>query len=195
MKIALIKIQRNRYEKISLKLLNSDDIKILNVVVNQHKNHREVNIFSFQTLYCNMIKTILFFYKKSKSIIVFITIDALTFLNFDDDSLTNRNLFIELRDNVFFMFFKFMILTFVHEFLSRKLIMLLFFAICINVENDSKSVFDFKFGTIFFFFETITFHSWKNVFDFMNFATTNLKISRIVCDFFCEIQSHFNATR
>jgi hypothetical protein len=40
MKVALIKIQRDRYEKISLKLLNNDDVKILNVVVNQQKNHR-----------------------------------------------------------------------------------------------------------------------------------------------------------
>jgi hypothetical protein len=40
MKVALIKIQRDRYEEISLKLLSSDDIKILNVVVNQEKNHR-----------------------------------------------------------------------------------------------------------------------------------------------------------
>jgi hypothetical protein len=111
------------------------------------------------------------------------TIDTLTFLNFDDDSLTNRNLFIELRDNVFFMFSKFMISTFVHEFLSREFVILLFSAICINIENDSKNVFDFNFATIFLFFETIIFHSWKNVFDFMNFATTKLKISRIVYDF------------
>jgi hypothetical protein len=114
------------------------------------------------------------------------TIDALTFLNFNDDLLTNRNLFIKLRDNVFFMFFEFMISTFVHEFLSREFVMLLFFAIRINVENDSRNVFDFKFATIFLFFETIIFYSWKNVFDFMNFATTNLKISRIVCDFFAK---------
>jgi hypothetical protein len=40
---------------------------------------------------------------------MFMTIDTLTFLNFDDDSLTNRNLFIKLRDNVFLMFFEFMI--------------------------------------------------------------------------------------
>jgi hypothetical protein len=114
---------------------------------------------------------------------VFTTIDALTFLNFDDDSLTNRDLFIELRDNAFFMFFEFMISTFVHEFLSREFVILLFSAIRINVENDSKDVFDFKSTTIFFFFETMIFYSWKSVFDFMNFATTNLKISRIVCDF------------
>ncbi len=117
---------------------------------------------------------------------MFTTTDVLTFLNFDDDSLSNRNLFIELRDNVLFIFFEFMISMFAHEFLSREFVMLLFSAIFINVENDSKNVFDFKFATIFFFFETITFHSWKNVFDIMNFATTNLKISRIVCDFFAE---------
>ncbi len=114
---------------------------------------------------------------------MFTTIDALIFLSFDDDSLTNRNLFIELRDNVFFMFFEFMISTFAHELLSREFVMLLFSAIRINVENDSKDVFDFKFATIFLFFETIIFHSWKSVFDSMNFATTNLKTSRIVCDF------------
>jgi hypothetical protein len=120
-----------------------------------------------------------------KSIIVFMTINALTFSNFDDDWLTNRDLFIELRDNVFFMLFEFMILMFVYEFLSREFVMLLFFAIRINVENNSKNVFNFKFATIFFF-ETIIFHSWKSVFDFINFVTTNLKISRIVCDFFAK---------
>jgi hypothetical protein len=114
------------------------------------------------------------------------TIDALTFLNFDDDLLTNRDLFMKLRDNVLFMFFKFIISTFAHELLSREFVMLLFFAIRINVENDSKDVFDFKSVTIFLFFETIIFHSWKSVFDFMNYATTNLKISRIVCDFFAK---------
>ncbi len=114
---------------------------------------------------------------------MFTTIDALTFLNFDDDSLTNRDLFIELRDNALFMFFEFIISTFVHELLSREFVMLLFFSIRINIENDSKDVFDFKFATIFLFFETITFHSWKSVFDFMNFATANFKVSRIVCHF------------
>jgi hypothetical protein len=90
---------------------------------------------------------------------VFTTIDALTFLNFDDDSLTNRDLFIELRDNVFFMFFEFMISTFAHELLSREFVMLLFFAIRIDVENDSRNVFNFKFVMIFLFFETIIFYS------------------------------------
>ncbi len=113
---------------------------------------------------------------------MFTTIDALTFLSFDDDSLTNRDLFIELRDNALFMFFEFMISTFAHELLSREFVMLLFFAIRIDVENDSKNVFDFKSATIFLFFKTIIFHSWKSVSDSMNFATTNLKISRIVCD-------------
>ncbi len=78
------------------------------------------------------------------------TINALTFLDFDDDSLTNRDLFIKLCDNVFFIFFEFIISTFVHELLSREFVMLLFFAICINIENDSKDVFNFKFATIFF---------------------------------------------
>ncbi len=114
---------------------------------------------------------------------MFTTIDALTFLSFDDDSLTNRDLFIELRDNAFFMFFEFMISTFAHKILSREFVMLLFSAIRIDVENDSRNVFDFKFATIFLFFETIIFHSWKSVSDSMNFATANLKISRIVCDF------------
>jgi hypothetical protein len=90
---------------------------------------------------------------------VFTTIDALTFLSFDDDSLTNRDLFIELRDNALFMFFEFMISTFAHELLSREFVMLLFSAIRIDVENDSKDVFDFKLATLFLFFETITFHS------------------------------------
>jgi hypothetical protein len=59
------------------------------------------------------------------------------------------------------------------------------FAICINVENDSKDVLDFK-SAIIFFFEIIIFHSWKSVYDFMNFVTTNLKTSRIVCCFFAK---------
>jgi hypothetical protein len=36
------------------------------------------------------------------------------------------------------MFFKFIISTFVHELLSREFVMLLFFAIYINVENNLK---------------------------------------------------------
>jgi hypothetical protein len=82
---------------------------------------------------------------------VFTTSNALTFLNFNDDSLTNRDLFIELRNNALFMFFEFMISIFVHEFLLREFVMLMFSAICINVENDSRNVFDFKFATIFLF--------------------------------------------
>jgi hypothetical protein len=105
-----------------------------------------------------MIKRILFFKKKSKLIIMFMTINALIFLKFDDDLLTNRNLFIKLRNNVFFMFFKFIISTFVHEFLSREFIMLLFFKNYINIENNLKDVFNFKFAIIFFFFEIIIFH-------------------------------------
>jgi hypothetical protein len=35
MKVVLIKTQRDRYEEISSKFLNNDDIKILNVVVDQ----------------------------------------------------------------------------------------------------------------------------------------------------------------
>jgi hypothetical protein len=35
-----MKIQRNRYEWISSKFLNNDDIKILNVDLDQQKNHR-----------------------------------------------------------------------------------------------------------------------------------------------------------
>ncbi len=115
---------------------------------------------------------------------MFTTIDALTFLNFDDDSLTNRDLLIELRDNAFFIFFEFMILTFAHEFLSREFVMLSSFAIRVDVEDDSKNVSDFKSSTIFFFFETIIFHFWESVFNSMNVVTTNLKISRVVCDFF-----------
>jgi hypothetical protein len=116
---------------------------------------------------------------------MFTTIDVLTFLNFDDDSFTNRDLLIKLRDNVFFLFSEFMISTFAHEFLSREFVMLSFFAIRVNVESDSRDVFDFKSSTIFFF-ETIIFHFWESVFDLMNVVTTNLKISRIVCDFFIE---------
>jgi hypothetical protein len=40
MKIVLTEIQRDRYEKISSEFLNNDDIKILNIIVNQQKNHR-----------------------------------------------------------------------------------------------------------------------------------------------------------
>jgi hypothetical protein len=90
---------------------------------------------------------------------VFTTIDALTFLSFDDDSLTNRDLLTELRDNAFLMFFEFMISTFAHELLSREFVMLLFSAIRTDVDNDSRSVSDFKLATIFLFFETIIFHS------------------------------------
>jgi hypothetical protein len=46
MKVALIKTQRDRYERVSSKLLNSDDIKILNVVVDQQKNHRAYSFVS-----------------------------------------------------------------------------------------------------------------------------------------------------
>ncbi len=90
---------------------------------------------------------------------MFTAIDALTFLNFDDDLLTNRDLFIELRDNAFFMFFEFMISTFAHTLLSREFVMLLFSAIRTDVENDSRNVFDFRSAMIFLFFETIIFHS------------------------------------
>jgi hypothetical protein len=125
---------------------------------------------------------------------VFTTIDALTFLNFDDDSLTNRNLFIKLRDNVFFMFFEFMISTFVHEFLSREFVMLLFFAIRINVENNSKNVFDFKFATIFFFWND-HFSFMKKRFRFYELCDNELENFANRLRFFCEIKSHFDATR
>jgi hypothetical protein len=87
------------------------------------------------------------------------TIDALTFLDFDDDSLTNRDLLTELRDNALLMFFEFMISTFAHELLPREFVMLLFSAIRTDVESDSKDVSDSRFATIFLFFETIIFHS------------------------------------
>jgi hypothetical protein len=125
---------------------------------------------------------------------MFTMINALIFLNFDDDSLTNRNLFIELRDNVFFMFFEFMISTFAHEFLSREFVMLLFFAIRINVENDSKNVFDFKFATIFFFRDD-HFSFMKKRFRFYEFCDNEFENFANRLRFFCEIQSHFDATR
>ncbi len=82
---------------------------------------------------------------------MFTKIDALTFLSFDDDSLTNRDLFTELRNNAFFMFSEFMISTFVHELLLREFVMLSSFTIRVDVENDSRDVSDFKSSTIFFF--------------------------------------------
>ncbi len=124
---------------------------------------------------------------------MFTTINALTFLSFDDDSLTNRDLFIELRDNVLFMFFEFMISTFVHESLSREFVMLLFSAIRTDVENDSRNVFDFKFATIFFFRDD-HFSFMKKRLRFDEFCDSELENFASHLRFFCEIQSHFDAT-
>jgi hypothetical protein len=123
------------------------------------------------------------------------TIDALTFLNFDDNSLTNRDLFIELRDNVFFMFFEFMISTFAHEFLSREFVMLLFSAIRIDIENDSRSVFDFKAATIFIFFRDDHFSFMKKRFRFYELCDNEFKDFANRLRFFCEVLYHFDATR
>ncbi len=46
MKVALNEAQRDRYEEISSKFLNSDDIKVLNIVVNQQRNHRAHSFIS-----------------------------------------------------------------------------------------------------------------------------------------------------
>jgi hypothetical protein len=71
---------------------------------------------------------------------------------------------------------------FAYKLLLCEFVMLFFFAIRINVENDLKNVYNFKFAIIFLFFKTIIFYSWKNVFDSMNFVTMNMKISQVVCN-------------
>ncbi len=126
---------------------------------------------------------------------MFTTIDALTFLNFDDDSLTNRDLLIELRDNALFMFSEFMILTFAHKLLSREFVMLSFFAIRVDVEDDLKNVSDFKSSTIFFFFRDDHFSSLKKRVRFDERRDDEFKDFTSCLRFFYKIQSHFDATR
>jgi hypothetical protein len=87
-----------------------------------------------------------------------------------------------------------MISTFVHELLSREFVMLLFFAIRIDVENDSKDVFDFKSATIFFFRDD-HFSFMKERFRFYELCDSELENFASRLRFFCEIQSHFDATR
>ncbi len=126
---------------------------------------------------------------------MFMTINTLIILNFDNNLFTNRDLLIKLRDNVFFIVFKFMILVFIYEFLLREFIMLSFSAIFVNVENDLKNVlknvFDFKFSTIFFQSDYCLFIKKRFQFDkrfndeFRNFVS-HLR-------FFYEIKLHFDA--
>ncbi len=75
-------------------------------------------------------------------------IDAFTFTN---NMFANLNRFIELRCNVFFMFFEFIIALFVHEFLSRKLVILFFDLIRREIDENSKEMFNFKRSLLLFF--------------------------------------------
>jgi hypothetical protein len=87
-----------------------------------------------------------------------------------------------------------MISTFAHELLSSEFVMLLFFAIRIDIENDSKDVFDFKSATIFFF-RNDHFSFMKKRFRFYEFCDSEFENFASRLRFFCEIQSHFDATR
>ncbi len=125
------------------------------------------------------------FHRKSESIIWFITIDAFTFTN---DLLANLSRLIELRCNVFFMFFEFIIALFVHKLLSRKLVMLFFDSIRREIDENSREMFDFR--RSFFFLILIFFHFEKATFEFVieivndvvDELMTNRNTLRTICD-------------
>jgi hypothetical protein len=158
MKIILIIAQWNRCEEISSKFLYYNDIIILNIFVNEQRNH--CAYFLIANIILQDDQNVCVFHKKSKSIIWFITIDAFTFTN---DLFANLNRFIELRCNVFFMFFEFMIALFAHELLSRRLVILFFDSIHLEIDESSKKVFNFK-RSFFFFFDSDHFSFRKSDF-------------------------------
>jgi hypothetical protein len=129
-------------------------------------------------------------------IIVFTTIDALTFLNFDDDSLKNWNLFIELRDNVFFMFFEFMISTFVYEFLFYRVNSLccrfLYFALTSKMIRNAFLIFNLR---QFFFLRNDHFLLIKKDLRFDERCDDELENFANRLRFLCEVQSQFDTTR
>ncbi len=147
MKIILIIAQWDRCERISSKFLYCNDIIILNVFINEQRNHRTYSFIA--NIILQNDQNVCVFHKKSKSIIWFITIDAFTFTN---DLLANLNRFIELRCNVFFMFFEFIIALFAHELLSRRLVMLFFDSIRREIDENSREMFDFKRSFFFSWF-------------------------------------------
>jgi hypothetical protein len=160
MKIILIIVQWNRCEKISLKLLYCDDIIILNIFINAQRDYRMY--FFIANIILQDDQSVYVFHKKSKSIIWFITINTFTFTN---DLFVNLNRFIELRCNVFFMFFEFIIELYAHELLSRELVILFFDSIRREINENSKKMFDFK--RSFFFLILIIFHFEKTIFEFV----------------------------
>ncbi len=121
-----------------------NDIIILNVFINEQRNHRKYSLIANIILQDD--QNIYVFHKKSKSIIWFITINAFTFTK---DLFANLNRFIELRCSVFFMFFEFIIALFAHEILSREFVMLFFDSIRREIDENLKKMFDFK--RLFFF--------------------------------------------
>ncbi len=108
------------------------------------------------------------------------------------DLLANRDRFTELRCKIFFIFFKFIIALFVHEILSRELVMLFFESIRREIERSSRRVFDFKRSLFFLFFVLTTFQLEEIAFELMsefvnnavNESMSNRNILETICDSF-----------
>ncbi len=187
MKIILITAQWDRCEKISSKLLYCNDIIILNIFINEQRDHCAYSFIA--NIILQNDQNVCVFHKRSKSIIWFITIDAFTFTN---DLFANLNRFIELRCSVFFMFFEFMIALFAHEFLSRRLVILFFNSIRLEIDEDSKEMFDFRRSFFFLFLILIIFHFEKAIFEFVieivneivDKLMTNRNTLKTICDSF-----------
>jgi hypothetical protein len=104
----------------------------------------------------------------------------------------NLNRFIKLECNVFFMFFEFINALFVHEFLSRRFIILFSDSICREIDENSKKMFDFRRSFLFFFLILIIFHFEKTIFEFVieivndvvNELMTNRNTLKTICDSF-----------
>ncbi len=88
------------------------------------------------------------------------------------------------------MFFEFIIALFVHEFLSRELIVLFFDLIRREIDENSKKMFDFQRSFFFLFLTLIIFHLEKAIFEFMieivndvvDALITNRNTLKTICD-------------
>ncbi len=190
----MIIAQWNRCKEVSLKFLYCDDIIILNVFINEQRNHR--TYFLIANIILQNDQNVYVFYKKWKSIIWLITIDAFTFTN---DLFANLNQFIELRCNVFFMFFEFIIALFVHELLSRKLVILFFDSMRREIDENSKKMFDFRPSFFFLFLILIIFHFEKKIFEFVieivNDVVDELMTNRNTLKTICDSLTRYNRMR
>ncbi len=180
--------------RISLKLLYCNDIIILNVFINKQRNH--CTYFLIANIILQTDQSVCVFHKKSKSIIWFITIDAITFTS---DLFANLNRLIKLRCNAFLMFFEFMIALFAHELLSRKLVILFFDSIRREIDENSRRMFDFKRLFFFLFLILIIFHFERAIFEFVieivNDAVDELMTNRNTLRTICDSLTKYNRIR